>query len=49
MLGLNMKDSSALIFCIFIWISYFAAIGHFLFSDSMQGMMVFDTFGDSFW
>ena len=35
MIGLNIKDSSAMLFCIFIWVSYFAAIGNFLFADIM--------------
>ena len=46
---LNMKDSFAMICCLLLWVMYFAAFGDFLFGNTMQGMMVFDTMSDSYW
>lgn len=48
-IGLNIKDSSAMLLCIFVWVAYFAAIGNFLFGNIMEGIMLFDTFANSFW
>ena len=35
--------------CLLIWAGYFAVFGNFLFSSVMQGIMLFDNFGDSYW
>ena len=49
MVALNVKDSFAMLICILIWVFYFAAFGHFLFQDMMEGMMNFSTFTQSYW
>ena len=49
MVAFNIKDSIAMLVCILIWVFYFAAIGHFLFADMMEGIMLFSTLAESYW
>ena len=49
MVGLNIKDSFAMLCCIMIWVLYFAVFGNFLFGNSVEGIMLFANFADSYW
>ena len=49
MVALNIKDSNTMLCCIFIWVLYFATFGQFLFSNMMEGIMLFPNFFGSFW
>lgn len=49
LLVMNTKDSFAMILCILLWILYFAMVGNFLFKNQLEGLMVFDTFSNSYW
>ena len=49
MVGLNIKDSITMLCCIMIWVLYFSAFGEFLFSNMMEGIILFPTFQASFW
>ena len=49
LVALNIKDSSAMLFCLLIWILYFAVFGQFLFESQSEGIMLFNNFSNSYW
>ena len=46
---MNVKDSFAMLFCLLIWVLYFAAFGSYIFSNRFEGMMLFDSFPSAYW
>ena len=45
----NLKDSSVLLITMFVWVVFFALFGMYLFENTAQGIVKFDTFGKAFW
>jgi len=47
--ALDLKDSIVVLFCIFAYIMYFAAVGMFIFDGTQTGFTSFSSLGDSFY
>jgi len=49
LVGLNIRDSIAMLICLLVWVLFFAFFAQFLFSNMMEGNIVFNRLADSYW